>query len=1724
MNWKLVRHAALAATLATVSAGCAQERDPINRVQANALAKSFYVGPNLVSDADNPEFFANGTLLDIGYGAGAFGVFSAFYSNDLSIIRWEINEDMLLGRLAYERIDDTDGKGIGDKIVDGQILYAFRIDSHFDIRRAYNPSTGEELNVLEENMSDRPWNEREYFRVDWSENLVTNAYDYSTMALYGVFFDLQWENYGYYVNDPSHPHAPNFEPEDGYFDITTKSYLTPGTVDLSALGFSKPVPGCLFSPVIGGGTAPVNNCNPQEVTIRHSFWKRPDNDYEPSHWDGYKFQSAGAFTKQRRGYARNYGIQDENWYRFISRYNIWQRSHYYDDPAAMTGAIECNTPETTGTCAAINDQDTAALETCGAIRGASACGASADTCLWIGGGVEDATRDVDQNGTDDECEAVTQLTGAAGSQCDHFEQKCTLPYTQREVRPIVWYYTNESDYRYFKATEWSTHEWDIAMRVAAQAAKNAECHRVNRTPEAAEAANCEGTYPVPHGQITMMRDLIDTWQEVFYCRRDNGNTWETTGECAARIDSELQQRGYDPEGVDYFQMKELLELDDSVILCHSPIQENDHPLCAPGRPRLPAQYTSEQCQLDQYPNGTEMPEDIREACQAAYTVRIGDVRRHLVNVIKDPESPSPWGFGPTYADPLTGEAISASINVWSNPTDRISQQTVDFARFIEGELSVDDVTNGEYIDNYARAAQVGAEGRTAMPKLTRAERNRMVAEIRSSITRDLESGKALLPVEGATSGDQLNPGSAVVAYDGTVSVPNDLRARIQEQSDRILAMENVRVSVYAPTTSSQRYLARMQSAAGTPTEAELTTLPMMQFANIHSESSETAQQFASPLRGWSNPMMQRELRNQREMAMAERGACMLYADAWAPSPTAITGISRLLEQKFGEFDANSPPAIQGARAERMRRYLADRMHKSVMIHEMGHTFGFRHNFVSSSNAFNYRPQYWQLRTKNGTVTEECTELANTDEEAANCVGPRYYDPLTQEERDNLIHMHMQSSTMEYAGDISQDLLGLGSYDYHAARMMYGETASVFEDTSMFNGNADSGAGTAEAQGIVETLVDNFGGIVGYSYQDGGSAFDDRFHYSQLNARFNLIENCQPIADPTTYRPDWWDETNDGVWDPVLDGQLVAIDGQFTKCFQKRVAYVPWSELRNFGTQQGAQGSSQPTGRTGPVLDDAGRVRFPYGFATDSWADLGNLAVYRHDNGADPYELFEFFISEQELRHIFDNFRRGMSTFSVRSAAMRSLGRYNEKMRDGAKGLGLQRNFYRDVLSVDAGFEPSSTFAYVSQALRWDENLLAAGMAFDHFARLTQRPNAGLHDDEFSLGGSLDTLIRANDTDLAGANGAGEAAVVIPNGPQGFWNNVGFGGKPVANYLSNEEGEYDRDYTLNAGSYYDKIWAPMLFTESVDNFISSDLGDFTDARFRNTSMADLFPDGFRRYLANNLTNDEPVKAVFIAADSSGNPEVDENGFPARPLGWTSWWTEEPEICFSNDGNHVCSRFFGDDAPLEAELPANVRPIDSQVKWEQQKFLIAMTLMYLPENQKQMWLNMMGIWSLGDDNDPGFSNRIEFHAPDGDVYIARTYGKETIFGRSVERGIGARILEYANQVMREAYVTEEFVDPETGASWPVPVIQNGQTIVRYDQRALWVGDNGAVGVPPPADCQPDPDPGDTDYSSFNGCECENNLQCLELERYLSVPAFMRQAMRDFRMAPPSMQGLL
>jgi hypothetical protein len=1520
--------------LITVTAltACAEERPPIDRTQPNAIHKSFFEG----------EFYTQGTLIRVGYGASQDGLFTSTYAQPVSRIRWVIEEDLLVGRLAYERIAGSDGFGVGPLSEHGQVVVAYAIEKHFDVRHEYNPLTGEKLNIVEENDRDRPWYDREYVRVDFSQNLNTSAYELDTLAQLGVFGGVHYEPLAYYVTDPEHEDAPHFA--EGYFDITHKAFATPKLIDLSHLGWGiDSFPACFLPSDFTGGTEPAGNCNPVELTIRQSFRRVEPSDYEPLEWDGRRFQAFGAFTTERKGYDRLYGMSDDKWRRFISRYDIWERSHE---------EVACFTPATTP----------------------------------FG---SDPHRDLDQNGTEDECEPA-----GAGSRCDELNQKCTIPYALRRERPIVWYYTAGSHPDFFEPTFQAADQWDVAMRSAVMTARYAECMRVENSTEV-----CAAKHPVWFGQQDDNEDALHLVREVDDCRYGRSHAGRDCNELAQEIGN---ARGYDSAVVALAQMPEM------VVLCHSPVEESDPSACG----------------------------------ERGLLVRQGDLRFHQIVVIPTPETPSPWGIYTDSHDPLTGETIAASINVWSHVNDLFSQGVVDKVRYIEGELSTEDITEGKHVKDWVRANMSSGSG--VLSRMTREQLDDRLASF-SGVT--LERFREL---------------------SGSLRSNRELAAKISTFSREL---EGVRADARATPTTAPLYESRRRHAVGTELEAELATRVMLELSGADElPISESVLKLASPLQG-GHPHVARSVSGTRELALAERGACIREA----PSPTALTGLADILEEKFGAMDPEQDPAAQAERADRMRRFVAQRAHFSVILHEMGHSIGMRHNFVSSSDALSYRPQYWQLRTKNGADLPECTDLAA---DGSTCVGPRWFDPITEEERSQLIWMFMQSSTMDYAGELSQDLLGLGAYDFAAARMFYGDAVAVHADPSYAVGTDRGTAMLAKA--------DNFGGIVGFRWSTNGDATQGAIHYSQLQKSFDLISGCSEV-DPSSFRPASWDEAAEGAWHPVLDGNLVAVDGRFTRCSTQKVDYVPWSELRP-ATDEEAGGFSQ----RGNTIDPDGRTRVPYGFATDRWADLGNLAVYRHDNGADPFELFDFFISEQEVNHIFDNYRRRRHDFSVRRAVTRSLTRYNEKMRDGAKGLALLANIYRD-FAVAEGYSFETLWPIIvgsdpSAYNSLSTNVLASGLAFDHFTRMMARPEAGEH-----FTAANDPVLRAS-ADAPG--NPGDTKVVIPNGATGFYADVGIGGRPVENALADDRGEYDSEFTINAGSYYDKVFSTMLLTESVDNFISDSRRDFVDSRYRAVSMADLFPEGYRRWIATNLTGEEQQKGAWVRS-LSGEPRVGEDLFPTSPLGWTSWWGDEPSVCFPSEGSTACS------------ADPEMMPVDGQVGWEQQKFLVAWTLLYLPENQQQTWLDMMNVWILGDDTDPGFTNRIELHDPSGRVYVAKTFGKETIFGKEVQRGIAARMLEHANQLLAAAYAADPGpdLDGDGKPDWHLPRLgPDGQPIV------LW--DPGLSGLGTRFGCGP--------TGNFD-CTCSENRACVELSRYVSVPAFMRTALRDLGLADPSLKGL-
>jgi hypothetical protein len=98
---------------------------------------------------------------------------------------------------------------------------------------------------------------------------------------------------------------------------------------------------------------------------------------------------------------------------------------------------------------------------------------------------------------------------------------------------------------------------------------------------------------------------------------------------------------------------------------------------------------------------------------------------------------------------------------------------------------------------------------------------------------------------------------------------------------------------------------------------------------------------------------------------------------------------------------------------------------TTMLHEMGHTFGLRHNFHGSADAPHYHPEYQRL-------TKQMEQEASLPPDQKT-VSP--YD----------LHPYMFSSIMDYGGDFYSQVGGLGPYDIAAIKYGYNRSIDKEQD-------------------------------------------------------------------------------------------------------------------------------------------------------------------------------------------------------------------------------------------------------------------------------------------------------------------------------------------------------------------------------------------------------------------------------------------------------------------------------------------------------------------------------------------------------------------------------------------------------------------------------------------------------------------------------------------------------
>lgn len=331
--------------------GCADRVEDIDRTQPNLISKNIFDG----------EWYFARTVIDVPYEAsGTFiGDRQEYHigSEDFPAykIRWRLEEDFLFACRVDEVIigGNSEGRTPGDeenpskeeareaadqgaKFPCIHPVAAFRVN-HIDVIRQYNSTTGEQSNVLVENTSDRHWYERDYVRVNWTDQVLTEV-DLNLFSQ-GI---LDWAGSvrgAYYVQ--AEPSDCRYEMDgEVKYDACEEGFLPPIIDDKAILitqrmslephdgygNYGSPIYTCWRTgSIFGAGPG----CTNSEVGMRYSFMRvpnrTPEQAYEPLYYPDDVFERFGIWRIIKQNYVPGRGEVDFK-QKLATRFQIWEQT------------------------------------------------------------------------------------------------------------------------------------------------------------------------------------------------------------------------------------------------------------------------------------------------------------------------------------------------------------------------------------------------------------------------------------------------------------------------------------------------------------------------------------------------------------------------------------------------------------------------------------------------------------------------------------------------------------------------------------------------------------------------------------------------------------------------------------------------------------------------------------------------------------------------------------------------------------------------------------------------------------------------------------------------------------------------------------------------------------------------------------------------------------------------------------------------------------------------------------------------------------------------------------------------------------------------------------------------------------------------------------------------------------------------------------------------------
>ena len=966
-------------------AACNKPGPAIDRVQTNLVDKDIFQGEWwILQSTVKADAAATGATWDGDSGWADLGV-DRGASTTLAKIRWVIDENYLFGYRAYELIDggNDDGRSPGYR---GQPLAAYAITDHVDIRRDYNPVTGEESQVTVENSSDRRWYERKFMRVDWSQNLISSFTLAANMQELGGW-TIEASNYIDTAHSvPQYPRAwaPQFVhvSEDPNYRLADEW----AGVEGDPVHYMSFVSVYMFSP---GETCLTQGgrCQTYQVPMRTAFLRIPPNHtYAAATETHEEYDRFGLFRTYQSTYVRGGANTDT------------LRNHCTADADCGSGAGYCDMER--NVCAGGLTDDYGETDFLAFYRPRHN--------FFVKSLTDVSCR---QNWECDNRYGDRASSPGAGSVCDPAARRCTIPEAAREIRPVVYHLNEGFPVQLVKPAFEVVGHWNEVFM-----------HGWRAT---------EGRDVPDYASVSMACQNVDPTRFCYCGSADENPT--TPGSCQAQYDPFVSPADYTAMGVtDPYDCQ----------IVNNDFSEPDHPTSWADY-TIPAAYhytfqgsecmfvlqsnTCDTLRTDASMACEDVPFDANgdgniadgEVLEANYE-QLGDIRYQFFNYINQSETPF-GGVAYPLSDVTNGELITANINAGAGSVEAVGSWALDFFPVLRCANETLGCAPGD--ENAQEQYLTGDNIQGYFSRLGNTEHAVALAPSgRDGYTTD-DPSRPAIPVDlhGAfmeRMREAMPRVSALRGSDGRTNIMTDRMRRLAGTHFETDLLESM------GTQGREMLQTAYQPQNGITTASA---------ADVDLHNQAVLDQ-VSPFRGHGLLGVARTSVD-REEALARMN---MY-------PTADS--QALFRSRYWEYWAEAMRGKAPAEASIRMQQLYLRM---VMHHEMGHSVGLRHNFAGSFDRNNYGDGFFNAVVGDPADPSDDLALPDIADYDLPPMGGNGDGETNGPEQDNYraelrrvrnqrvvrgVSNYMTGSTMDYNGDTA-DASGLGRYDRAAIIWSY----------------------------------------------------------------------------------------------------------------------------------------------------------------------------------------------------------------------------------------------------------------------------------------------------------------------------------------------------------------------------------------------------------------------------------------------------------------------------------------------------------------------------------------------------------------------------------------------------------------------------------------------------------------------------------------------------------------